>query len=100
MQIEIHEREPAWTGHKVLAEIGPLLDPRSQLPAYSAAFGLYNKPFISGNEEAAGTAGRVADAKFTVSTRIGLHAANDGLNENPRSEVLPGPLLAFACGFL
>ena len=34
-----------------------------------------------------------------MSTRVGLHAADDGLDQDARREVLPRPLLALAGGF-
>ncbi len=44
--------------------------------------------------------GRVADREVAAHSGVGLHAADDGLDEDARSEVLARALLAFAGGLL
>ena len=46
-----------------------------------AALGLVHEPFVGGDEKAARAAGRVADGEVLVRARVGLHAADDGLDE-------------------
>ena len=55
-----------------------------------------HQPLVGGDEEAAGAAGRVADRELRLAARVGLHAADDGLDQDARREVLPGALLALA----
>ena len=61
---------------------------------------LGDEPFVGGDEESAGAAGRVPDGEVGAYPRIGLHAADDRLDEDARGEILARPLLALAGRFL
>ena len=60
------------------------------------ALGLLDQPFVGSHQEPARPAGRIADRELLVGAGVGLHRADNRLDEDPRGEVLPGALLAFA----
>ena len=76
VQIEIHQRQAARPGYQFLAEVG-VRRTRLASVAVKCAPGLVLEPFVGGNQESAGSAGRIADREFLVGPRIGLHATDD-----------------------
>ncbi len=68
---------------------------RGQAPA-----GLVLEPLVGRDEEAAGAAGRVIDREVLAGSRVGLHAADHDLDEEPGREVLASALLALGCRLL
>src|SRR5687768_2952317 len=98
MQIQIHQREP--TGPR--DEILPVVRLGAKTSCHRAidrpALGLAEEPLIRDDKESTSTTGRIADREVRVDAWIGLHAANDGLDQHARCEVLTCTLLAFTGG--
>ena len=99
VQHEIHQGQAARPGDQVLAEVHVLLDALGGLAVEGAVLGLAHEPFIRGDEEFCGAAGRVGDGEIALAARIGPHDADDGPDKRPRREVLSRPFLAFAGRF-
>src|SRR6266568_4401713 len=100
MKHQIHQCQPSWAFHMILAEVRFVLDAFRHVAVQSSALRLVDQPFISGDEETARTAGRITHVEISMGARIGLHAPHDGLNEYTRSEILSRAFLAFVRSLL
>jgi len=93
VQEKIHQREAPGARHEVLAVVRGRADPLEVLPLDPA---LLQQPLVGAHEKASRPAGRVADREVPARPRVGFHDADDGLDQNPRREVLARALLALA----
>lgn len=98
MEVEGHEGEPPGALDEFLAMVDVFLDAFGEVAVEGAVLGGFHEPFVRGDEEAAGAASGVADGEVRASAGVGLHAADDGLDEDARGEILAGTFLAFAGG--
>ena len=86
-------------GDEILAEVGLRFDAFGVGAVERRRFGLLDQPFVAADEKAAGAARWIADREFGFAARVGLHHADDGLDQHARREVLARAFLAFAGGF-
>ena len=86
VQEEVHQGQPPRPGDQVLAVVGLLADPpgRSRGPA-PRPWSRADQPLVGGHQKAARAAGRVADGELPVRAGVGLHAADDGLDQHARA---------------
>src|SRR6266545_2254110 len=92
MEIEIHQSEPPRPAHQLLAEVRATPHVRRQL-GRDLPLALFQQPFIGAHQKSSGSTSRIAHRELGVDPRVRLHAMDDGLDEEARREVLPGPLL-------
>ena len=95
VQVEIHQGQATRSSDQVLAEIGIRLHSLGgRSVEVCSAFADAEQPLIRRNKEFARAAGRVANLVVFARAWVGLHAADDGLNEQTRRKILPRPFLA------
>lgn len=99
MEIKIHQGEAAGALDEFLAIVDGFFDPAGDVALEGAALGCVHEPFIGGDEETARAASGIADREVWPNARIGFHAADDGLDQDARREILAGAFLPFAGGF-
>src|SRR5207249_8248829 len=87
MEVQVHERQPAGPRNEVLPEVGLRADALRYV-TIKGALGLRNEPLIGAHEKAAGADRGVADGEVGRRPRVGLHTADDRLDEDARREVL------------
>lgn len=96
---QIHQREPTRARHEVLADEGLRFDaPGVRAVEHAAGNFLGHEPFVAANKKAARAARRIANGEALLPARVGLHHADDGLDEGAGREVLARAFLAFAGG--
>lgn len=99
MQVEIHQRETAGTCNQFLPKVRVGLQPFGEIAGQCSTLGFLDQPLVRRDQKSTRAARGITHRELFVSTRVGLHAPDESLNQDARCEVLPSPFLALAGGF-